>query len=128
MKSLHDQIADKCIHFTGLMSKTCKAGINYEDVKVKDARPLQLPCIKQGGQCPKCQFLTEEEIEKELKEIDAFGSAALVGMLKVKEQFQKDKLQTGKVKCECGGDLHYAIAGNGHARAKCSNCEISFVE
>ena len=67
MKSLREQIACKCIHFNGIMNKSCKVGIRYADVRVD--RPYKFPCIQTGGECSKAQFRTEEEINKELEEI-----------------------------------------------------------
>jgi hypothetical protein len=52
MKSLHEQIANKCIHFNGIMEKTCKAGICYSDVREEPGEgPYKFPCLKQGGEC-----------------------------------------------------------------------------
>ena len=55
-KTLKEQISQRCIHFTGLMNKECKAGVKYADVRFD--RPYKLPCLKQGGTCDKCEFMT----------------------------------------------------------------------
>ncbi len=128
MKSIEEQISSKCIHFNGIMSKCCKAGVNY-DVFRKMERPFKFPCLKQGGECSLSQFPTDAEVKQRVDEIENMGTNALIANIKLKEHYEKTKEPIGKIKCECGGDLHYAVAqSNGHMRAKCSGCGISFVE
>ncbi len=127
MKSLHEQISSRCIHFTGLMNKKCKAGINYDDVKT--GKPLQIPCIKTGGECSSSKFLTDEEIKKEIDEIESTGAKIFIVRAKILDHYNKTSDWQGKIKCVCGGDLHYSIAQfNNHIRAKCNKCGISFME
>lgn len=127
MQPQEEQIARKCIHFNGVMEKVCKAGINYADVRV--GKPYQFPCLQQGGECSIAQFMTPEQIKKELDEIERISTKALVAMIAVKDHYAKTKEQTGKVPCECGGQLHYTVAQiNGHVWAKCNSCDISFNE
>jgi len=37
VRTLQEQIAGKCVHFTGLMNDTCKAGVKYSDVQLDHA-------------------------------------------------------------------------------------------
>jgi hypothetical protein len=130
MLSLEEQIARKCIHFNGVMEKVCKAGIKYEDVRVEpDEGPYKFPCLKQGGECSCAQFRTPEEVKEKISSIESDGVKVLIAIITVKDHFKKTKERSGKVACECGGDLHYAIAIiNNHVWAKCSACGISFNE
>lgn len=53
----------------------------------------------------------------------------LVAMLNVKAHFQKTKERSGKIPCECGGDISYIVAKyNDHVAASCKSCGISFRE
>jgi hypothetical protein len=125
--TLHEQIARKCIHFNGIMEKECKAGINYDDVKVD--KPFKFPCLKQGGECPCAKFLTDEEVEEKVKSIEEGGVKAMIAVAKIKDHYKNTKEPNGKIKCDCGGDLHYAVAQiNGHVWAKCNSCKLSFNE
>ena len=125
--SLQDQIARKCIHFNGVMEKICKAGISYADVRID--KPYKFPCLQQGGECSHAQFLTDDQVKERLIEMENDSVKALVAYTSVKEHYIKTKEQSGKVACQCGGELHYAVASiNGHIWAKCKSCGISFVE
>lgn len=124
-KDLKEQIADKCIHFNGLSHQFCKAGINYESVKDRTQRPYKIPCVKNtvmhGSHCSLQQFRTDEEVEKEIKEIEnisviAFGALSIISTRKE---------NNGIIECpKCGGKLHYTRASNGHVWGKCEteNC------
>lgn len=126
--SLEDQISRKCIHFNGIMNKTCKAGINYDDVR--EDRPFKFPCLKQGGECKHAQFPTEEQVKERVSQIIDSGTQTIMAAALIKDHIQKTKSQSGIIKCVCGSDaLHYAVAQtNGHIRANCKDCGISFVE
>lgn len=126
---LRKQMENKCIHFTGLFGNTeCKAGMVYAEVRDDSVRPYLFPCLNQGGECSKCQFPTEEEIQEHIKDVVVMGSRAMLGLAKIKEQLSGTGA-TGMVDCECGGIIRYAVAGsNGHIRGKCTRCEISFNE
>lgn len=125
--TLEEQISNKCIHFNGVMSKTCNAGIKYDDVWVKGV-PLGLPCLKKAGSCEKCQFPTEDEVKKRIAELTGVGEKGLIAWALVKDHYKKTKQNPGSVTCECGGTLHYAVAHNGHFRAYCKQCGISLME
>jgi len=128
MKTLEEQIANKCIHFNGIMNDCCKAGIRYAEVRMND-KPYKFPCLKQGGECPKSQFLTHEEAKRKLAETLAWGENVLLVYVKAKDHFEKNKNNPGVMTCECGGELKYIVAEtNGHMRAKCSACGLSFTE
>lgn len=129
MKSMLDQLMNKCIHFNGIFrNEKCKAGIKYNDVKV-DSSPIKLPCLNQGGECPQCKFRTEEEALKEEEEINNYGAKMLVAYVQIKEQYKNDGKYSGTVTCQCGGEIKYAIAPvNDHIWAKCSTCGLNCIE
>lgn len=80
MKSLHDQIADSCIHHRAPMHhKTCSAGVNYRDLVGGPnfgwmaRRPCvrNLPLTKQPvAKCDHCQWPNEQQIRNRLYEIN----------------------------------------------------------
>lgn len=128
--SLHEQIARKCIHFNGVMEKVCKAGIKYEDVREEPQDgPYRFPCLKQGGECSHASFLNEEQVNERVAEIEHSCNQTIIAISIIKDHIKKTKEQQGKVKCECGGELHFTVAQvNGHIWAKCNSCGISFNE
>ena len=128
--TLGEQIARECIHFNGVMNKECKAGIKYSDVRAEpDKGPYLFPCLKQGGECQAAKFRSDEEVEQELKEIEEISAKALTAMVMVKSHYASTKEPSGKIKCDCGGDLHYTVAQiNGHVWAKCGSCGLTFNE
>lgn len=126
MATLQEQIANKCIHFNGVMNKCCEVGIKYIDVML--SKPYRFPCLNRGGECPKRQFLTEKGVIEKLKEIGDIGSDLLIAYVKVKQHVEETKQRSGKIPCECGGELCYASAANNHLRVKCTKCTISFME
>jgi hypothetical protein len=130
MKTLEEQIACKCIHFNGIMEKICKAGINYSDVRVSDGNgPYKFPCLKQGGECSSARWWNADQVKKRVAEIEYSCNKTVGAIASIKDHISKTKNQQGKVKCECGGELHYTVAQvNGHIWAKCDSCDISFNE
>lgn len=130
MIPLEEQIARKCIHFTGIMDKVCKMGILYSNVRVDDGDgPYKFPCLKQGGECAMAKFRTEQEVKDKVAEIEESINKAIIAFLSVKDHYAKTKEQTGKVPCQCGGELHYTRVNiNGHFWVKCNSCGISFNE
>lgn len=133
-KSLREQIESKCKHFTGLLDDKCAAGVVYDKVRKKGLRGI--PCLKHsdnGGECEKCQWKTEEEIQARLDEINAHTEkfkATLPIIKKVKEQHKGEDWQ-GTEDCPvCEAPLHLRHAKiNGHVWGKCEtdNC-VSFME
>jgi len=134
MKSIEEQIGGKCIHFNGISNKTCKLGIAYDDVRVPDVKPYQWPCITivgdcHGGHCDHCQFPTEQEIQAKIAEIQDIGSKSLLAMLLVKQHISETGKSQGTIPCNsCDGKIEYAQASNGHVRAACRKCGMSWVE
>jgi hypothetical protein len=128
MKSVQEQILSKCIHFTGIQNKVCEAGISYDAVRGVD-RPYKFPCLNQGGECKLCQFPTKEEAAAEdLRLTEAVNRT--VGIYnRIKSIYQNTGETSGKIQCLCGGEIGYAIAEiNQHISAKCSKCDVSFME
>lgn len=128
MLSLEEQVARKCIHFNGVMNKTCNVGIKYADVRDNSRKPYGFPCIQTGGRCDHAKFRTSEEVVSYLKEMLGEGAKAIVANFKIKDHYAKTNHNSGKIPCECGGELNYVIAKNGHVHAKCKSCGISFME
>lgn len=83
MRTLREQIADRCRHFNGIQNDCCKAGVRYRSVEVPDARPIRLPCFKADAfrrvgepeiplpDCAARSFLTADEVEAEAAEHEA---------------------------------------------------------
>ena len=133
MRSLKEQIAGKCIHFTGTSKEKCKKGIAYDSVKDKSVRPYKLPCLAHeyinGGECKYCEFPSKEEAEKQVKEIEQSTIDMLDGFKAVKDHYEKTGIQWGKTGCsKCDGGLHYRVHGNGHIWANCDDCGIGWIE
>jgi hypothetical protein len=128
-RTLEEQVAKKCVHFTGLIDKVCKAGVTYDTVKDKTKRPFGIPCIQTGGECPLSKFRTPEEVAKYLDEIAKIEAAGIGAYITVKTHFSKTKQRSGKLKCSCGGELNYVVSNfNDHIWARCSSCGIAFNE
>ena len=127
MKTIEEQIAGKCCHFNGIMSKVCKAGVKYDDVK-SDDRPIKLPCFKDSGirNCTKVLFKTPEQVNEELILIRDAGLKGLTVLAMIKRR--PPKKESGSVPCPCGGQVNFQIAPNGHVWAKCNKCELSLME
>lgn len=133
-KSPREKIASRCVHFNGLMNKTCKAGIVYDEID-KDNRMLyraKLPCHKPDKylpegesqcHCPSLEFPSKEQIEKELKEDEERTNKIILAMEAVKpiRKEHKGKDWTGTITCPvCQGELHVSHAKyNGHIMAQC---------
>lgn len=136
-KSLHDQIAGRCVHFTGLSKGKCEAGMSYDEVD-KDMRIVYragLPCLKPDEcdlgrldgrpqcHCPHLQFPTEEEVQKEI-DMWAEQTKKMTMALEIIDPIrkaQKGKNWRGVLECpNCKGKLHVTHAAmNGHVHAHC---------
>lgn len=132
-RTIEEQIKSKCKHFNGLMEKTCRKGINYEDVREKDARPYKFPCLlgigMTGGKCAFSEFPTEQEAKKKAQEIQESGKKTLLICMTIKDHIKKTKETSGTIECpNCKGQLTFSSASNGHARGSCKQCEVSFME
>lgn len=54
---------------------------------------------------------------------------AVAALLMIKEHVAKTKEKSGKILCQCGGELSYVVTGNnGHVHANYPSCGISFME
>lgn len=130
-------VAGRCIHFTGLMNKTCKAGISYGDVRVTtEGRPHKIPCLLgpviHGGSCASCQFPTREQVEQTEALIKQAGASAITARAAIVDHLQSTKQSTAVITCPIcqAKTLHYYRSkSNGHIRASCATpyC-IAFVE
>lgn len=133
MKSLHDQIANKCKHFNGIMEKTCRAGIPYDRYRDEEGKLMGLlPCFKDealASLCSLAAFPTEEEVQARIQEIDdSFNKVskareACVAYAKAQGWGKGKQSGCGRIVCPvCGGILSFSIASvNGHIHAACSN-------
>jgi len=129
MRSLRQQIEEKCIHFNGVQNDTCKAGIKYTELKGRG-----FPCFRGGMAyklkttetqigCDKLEWPSEEYIQNELKEHDdAFAKveAGLNAVKHIREEY-KGRHFRGVIECPvCKGKLHVRHAAcNAHVHAHC---------
>lgn len=132
MKSLQEQIKEKCIHFTGLGKDSCKAGILYADVKIP-TKPIKIPCLLNtklsGGTCDKCKFPTDDEAKAQANEIGKTSILILAARKQILVHIDSGGEREGVINCgNCNQNtLSYSQAQNGHIRANCL-CGISFME
>jgi hypothetical protein len=127
MKSIQDQVSNRCVHFTGIMNKTCKVGVTYESVRF--GKPYNFPCLNQGGECSQCKFPTPDEVKKELDEMEVFSLKAITAHTKVWKHFEDTLERSGQIPCDCGGVLNFNVSSyNDHVRAACSKCKLSIQE
>lgn len=119
--TLAEQIADSCVHFTGIQNQTCKAGVAYSSFD----RP-GLPCLKdfcKGHTCEHLHFPTAEEVAAQV----AFERTrmALDGVrqdMKAKG-FRRGRGGQSELPCPVctTGTLRYSVANcNGHIHAACT--------
>lgn len=126
--TLHDQIAKKCIHFNGILNKTCKAGVCYECIR-------DLPCFRKSAavdvkptSCASCEWPTEEYITSFMAVIlESEAKAAKAADLceKIRVEHKGHDWEGVEVCPVCKGKLHISHAGyNGHLMVKCEteNC------
>jgi hypothetical protein len=129
MKSLKQQIADKCLYFNGLMNKSCEKGIQYDSVKEPDERQFKIPCIKTGGFCDVCKFPSEKIVNEIVIGIMEEGKKTMMGYSLIQKYIKKTGQVSGKIECpSCKGELHYNQSSiNGHIWAKCK-CGLGWME
>lgn len=125
MKTLEQQVTERCKHFNGIMNDSCKAGVCYKDIRGTD-KPFRFPCLdRESTLCSKAEFLSPEEVKKEIDEIVESSTKAVNSLIKIKSQ-NKNK---GSVQCDCGGKITYSFAPtNQHVWAKCDTCSLSIME
>ena len=118
--------AERCVHFTGVQNKECKAGCPYERFIGS------LPCLphlnKENATCEKYLAPTPEQIAKEEAEIEMM----MARFMKVGPIIKRIKLEhkgqnwRGVEACPvCNGKLHMShAADNGHVHGRCEteNC------
>lgn len=131
MKSLAEQIGCKCVHFNGMMNKTCDAGVVYATVKNEAVKGFAgHPCFREGEAvpCEKRHYPTPEEIAASVAESEASSKRLMLGLRAASESakakgFKKGNGGAGKVECPVckTGEIHYTVAGcNGHLWGRCS--------
>ena len=103
------------------------------NVKEPDKKPYKLPCFKDGaltgGFCDKVKFPTEEEVEKQVQEIDDSQTKTLTAIFKVKEHIRETGQEKGAIECpSCKGRLEYAQSSiNDHTWGSCK-CGVGWIE
>lgn len=129
----------KCVHFNGIMNKTCKAGIVYGDLyKNRLIEYMRhLPCFDDGTKgkcsCEKLRFPSEEEERAEKELLDAHMvklSLGLVAVQPIRDEY-RGRDYSGTLDCPvCKGVLHVRHAGyNGHIWVKCESKDcIAWIE
>lgn len=132
-KSLREQIADKCIHFNGVMNKICEAGVCYDDFRkeLPGENGYRFPCIKDlcgTATCEKRQWPDEAYIQGRLDEIEQSTKRMMLAMElvgRIKQEHKGESWQGVEVCPVCGGKLHLSHAAyNGHVWGRCEteNC------
>lgn len=138
MTHREDFIARKmrtCIHFNGIQSESCKAGVKYEE-KFSDGKGHlgPIPCCGDDNPQP-CELLvlpSREQAER-LADKHEVSMQKLTKCVNATHEHAKARGLgkghggTGDLPCPtgCGGILHYSVAAyNGHIWANCStpNC------
>lgn len=69
-----EQILNKCVHFTGIQTGTCRQGVPYDSVRDTTTHPYRWPCLKVPSANTTCQLFrahTQEEAQKEVEEWDS---------------------------------------------------------
>lgn len=132
MRTLAEQIANKCVHFTGLLEDRCEVGIPYDEVRDTSASPYRFPCFKDNClPCERKEFLSDEQVAHEVEQINLHTNRTMKAMRAAADDakvhgFKKGSGGVGNLKCPCceTGTLHYSVAGyNGHMHGRCSTPE-----
>ena len=129
MRSLYQQISEKCIHFSGVQHEKCGAGVEY-----KSFRGCPFPCfrgeagdkLRKGEKpfvCEKVEWPTDAYIQAEIAMWDRENKKVGAG-LKAVEPIRKEhkgKNWRGIIECPlCKGKLHVSHAGsNNHVHGRC---------
>lgn len=111
----------RCIHFTGIQNKTCKAGVSY------DSFDGVLPCITVADArlCEKYQDPTPEQIAESKAAHDASMErfrTVMMGIRGWRTWTKKNRVAKQEViECPaCKGRLHLSQAAyNGHVHGQC---------
>lgn len=115
--------AGDCRHFTGILHKTCAAGVTYESVKDKSQPGMvRLPCIKSRPTevvCAKFSATTKEEEADFKRQVDD----SIKRMGRARAAVVATKQQAGAIDCPvCSTPkaLRFTVSSyNGHIHAAC---------
>jgi len=130
MRTLAEQIANCCKHFTGMQNKTCKVGISYDSVKgPKGSKGMwRLACFKDEAlPCEQQSFPTADEVKAKVEE----SNRGMERVLQARKAIIATGLKQGAITCpKCGKEkaLSFAIASNGHVHAKCKTGCVAWME
>lgn len=136
MRSLHDQIANKCKHFTGIQNDACAKGVVYKHVRDETIRPYRWPCFRDEGATTTCagaEFPTEDKVKARIDEIEESGRKIGIAR-KVIVAETKGKRGVGGVidcpACNAKASLHFSVERcNGHIHARCATAGcVSWME
>lgn len=128
--SLSDQIADRCINFTGIMNEKCEAGVEYSTVKTEEG----FPCVKNrhftAGHCDQCIFPNSGMVKKLVNEIEEICGMSTKARALIVRHINDTGNEHGSIKCPAceDGKLNYTRASeNNHIWAKCK-CGLGWME
>lgn len=128
LPTLAEQIAGRCVHFSGMQHSACEVGIPYAEFKdpatKKRAAFSQVPCFAGDGRlpCERRQFPTPEEVAAEVAASDRFFENYKKARAAIMASVMARRGSGGSIDCPiCGvlGSLVFSIAHNGHVHAKC---------
>lgn len=75
------EAAKRCVHFNGVMSGTCEAGVDYGSFGARLPYRKELPCWDGAiTRCPQAQFRTYAEQEVIEREIEAAALAFVASL------------------------------------------------
>jgi len=132
MKTLAAQIANKCIHFSGIMNKCCKAGVPYDSVHDTSTSPHRFACLRDEGAdfmpCAKREWPSDEYVSARVRESKESLAKTMTAVVFAKADADEKGLGKGHggisgIKCPCceEGTLQYSVASyNGHIHGSCT--------
>ncbi len=134
MKTMREQIAGRCKHFTGVQNKTCAAGVEYHALRDSAGQKLSyrtFPCFKDEmgrAPCDKREFPTDAEVDAEIKGHDD----SFARVIAARKAIVASKLTHGEITCPCCGKekaLRFSVASlNGHIHAACTSGCVAWME
>lgn len=73
MRSVRDQIASRCVHFTGVLNERCRADVSYRELRARSEGGKGLPCFSPNAPpcCELRRLPSEKEIAAEIEASDA---------------------------------------------------------